>query len=269
MSVITYSRTFPIIRKLDLDTDSSIITLVGQNLVNASFGGLNLISVNSYLKNLKAFARIESLIDVPLPEFTLEDTENERVYKILDMEWGSPRKQLDLLIGDGTRWEQIASVSMINPSGYPYRTYNLLDLYTDNLALELGGIGQIGIRLKDVGHGLLQMNDQITVYGSYMQEITVSDVSQIPASTSGVISTSITNQSTLVIGVNPNRKYLLLTNSGENECWLSFGENNALGYGANLKPGGSYDFSTKDNPWYGSIYAICEQETTISGIETS
>lgn len=133
--------------------------------------GHTIINFNSFVKNLKAFARIASLPEAPLPSFSLEDSQTDKLYKTLDVEWKSARKQLNLYISTGDDWSQVGSISMLNPYGYPFRIYTLLDLFTDNLALELGENGKIGVQVQDVGYGLLTAQDSVTIHGSYVEEI--------------------------------------------------------------------------------------------------
>lgn len=132
----------------------------------------SIISVNGFLKNLKGYSKITSLQEAQLPDIKLEDSEPERRMKTLDIEWKSERKQLDLLVSaDGQTWIEIGSISLIRQQGYPYRMYSLLDFFTDGLADEFGDNGKAGCRIVDVGYGLLESNDVITIHGSYLQEI--------------------------------------------------------------------------------------------------
>ncbi len=155
----------------------------GVTIGNELMPGYTVISFNCFLKNLKAFAKIQSLQEAPLPNFAVEDSATDKLYKTLDVEWKSPRKQLSLYIASGNQaWSQVGSVSLLNPYGYPFRVYNLMDLFTDNLALELGDNSQIGVGIDQVGYGLLMANDQVTIHGSYVEEIFVSftDIVYIP-----------------------------------------------------------------------------------------
>lgn len=175
MSITTINRCKTITVDLSPTSVDQIVTIYQNNglTVGATFiSDYKIVSYNSFLKNLKAFAKIDSLVEAPLPDFALEDSETEKLYKVLDVEWNSPRKQLDLFIKSGNQdWSPVGSVSLLNPSGYPFRIYNLLDVYTDNLAFELGENSKIGVRIKDVGYGLLSGSDKITIHGSYVEEI--------------------------------------------------------------------------------------------------
>lgn len=137
-----------------------------------------IVSFSCFIKNLKVFASVSSLSEVPLPDFALDDSATIKLTKTIDVEWKSPRKQLNLYITNAknptlNNWLQIGSVSLLNPYGYPFRVYNLMDLFTDNLALELGENGKIGVQVEDVGYNLLTDNDKVTIHGSYVEEIFV------------------------------------------------------------------------------------------------
>lgn len=137
--------------------------------------GHRLISFNCFIKNLKAYGHIPSLPQTPLPDFQPEDSDAVRRKKALDIEWAYPRKQLNVFISSGLAqdnapWHQVGSVSLLNPYGYPYRIYTLMDLFTDNLALELGTNTRIGVQVQDVNWGYLDEIDRLTIHGSYSEE---------------------------------------------------------------------------------------------------
>lgn len=162
-----------------LDSTSDIKTIYSTNLIVGSnyLPDYKIISFNAFIKNLKAFASVPSLPVAPLPSFLPTDTSTDKTMKVLDVEWKSARKQLNLYIatntGSVTDWYQVGSLSMLNPYGYPFRIYNLMDLFTDNLAIELGENSKIGVQVQDVGYGLLTPQDAVTIHGSYIEEIFV------------------------------------------------------------------------------------------------
>lgn len=178
MPISNVSRVKTIATKLDINSD--IIQTIYSNanipIGNELVPNYKVIGFNSFIKNLKVFASVTSLEEAPLPEFALDDSATAKLTKTLDVEWKSPRKQLNLYIAsvpnpDINQWLQVGSVSLLNPYGYPFRVYNVMDLFTDNLALELGENGVIGMQIQDVGYGLLSNEDVITVHGSYIEEI--------------------------------------------------------------------------------------------------
>ena len=174
MSISSVNRAKTIAVPLNAGSGDQIITVyegsgltIGSELVPAH----TIVSYNVFIKNLKAFAEINSLPEIALPEFELTDSETTKLYKTLNVEWRSARKQLNLFIAADSDWRKVGSVSLLNPSGYPFRIYNLLDLFTDNLFFELGENGKIGVQIEEVGYGLLFGNDSVIIHGSYVEEI--------------------------------------------------------------------------------------------------
>ncbi|MCV3216026.1 hypothetical protein OGM63_21360 [Plectonema radiosum NIES-515] len=262
MAISTFNKAKTIVKSLSFGTGQTIVPIFSNNLTGDYPG--QIVSVNAFVKNLKAHAKISSLAPVKLPNFTLEDSETDKLYKTLDIEWGSARKQLNLYISDNqTDWYQVGAISLLNPSGYPYRIYNLMDLITDNLAIELGDNGRIGVQVQDVGYGALQAGDSITIHGSYVQEIAV-DSDSATLHTTNDFEEIIDIESTIVLLANPLRKYVAFTNNGNHPIYLNLGDTATLGQGIYLTPAGSFDF---DKPYFGAISAIAEGDiSSASGI---
>jgi hypothetical protein len=262
--ISTFNKAKTIVKSLDSATGQAIIPVFA-NTITGNYPG-QLVSANAFVKNLKAHAKIGSLAPVKLPNFTLEDSETDKLYKTLDIEWGSARKQLNLYISDNqTDWYQIGAISMLNPSGYPYRIYNLMDLVTDNLTIELGENGRIGVQIQDVGYGALQTGDTVTIHGSYIQEIAVS--ADIPTGESEDFGELVQTESTLILLPNPTRKYLSFVNNGDYPIYFNFGDNATIEKGLFLLPSGNFEL---DRPYFGSISAIAVDDvSSISGLECS
>lgn len=262
MPISTFNKAKTIVKSLDSATGQVVIP-VFSNVLDASYPG-QIISVNAFVKNLKAHAKIASLAPVKLPNFQLEDSETDKLYKTLDIEWGSARKQLNLYISDNqTDWYQVGAISLLNPSGYPYRIYNLMDLITDNLAIELGENGRIGVQIQDVGYGALQTGDTVTIHGSYVQEIATDSNATIQDTID--FEELVDTESTIILEANPLRKYIAITNNGENSIYLNLGETATIGKGIYLTPAGSFDL---DKPYLGAISAIAGGDiSSVSGVE--
>lgn len=174
MPITQVSRVRTIKSALNIVSIDNVITVYDNSTLTIGtvlYDNYTIIGLNSFIKNLKAFTVIKSLAEIDLPNFLVEDSETDKLYKTLDVEWGSARKQLDLFLGVEGIYSQVGSMSVLNPSGYPFRIYNLMDLFTDNLALELGENSQIAVQVKDVGFGLLEVEDIITIHGSYIEEL--------------------------------------------------------------------------------------------------
>jgi hypothetical protein len=250
--------------------NKQITTAEGGNVVtvvdNAVDSALNVISVNTFIDNLKVYAFIGSLEPVKLPTFKLEDSESDKLYKTLDIEWKSPRKQLDVLIsGNGTDWNLIGSVSLLNPSGYPYRMYNLLDFFTDGLGARLGNNFKIGVQVKDVGYGVLSGDDKLTVHGSYLQEYvkSVSGGGTATASFTPIQNIIQIDNLTLastgeeprpLVDNEPTRKYLMIENTGEGIATL-FIDNNPT-FKIIINPGGNYELGIGSLYWTQPVYGV-------------
>jgi hypothetical protein len=215
------------------------------------------ISKAAFVKTLKAFSKITSLTPVRLPNFRLEDSESEKLYKTLDVEFNSPRKQLDLFIGNVGSWEQVGSVSLLNPSGYPYRMFNLLDFYSDGIAAELGDGMTLGVQVVDVGFGLLQDTDFVTIHGNINQEyllpgdsnnnnggnngsgnIDINVRANNINSCSSKISATTGNDFTQLLAKNDSRLYFLIENNDRDSITLKISDAFIT-----IKPGGTFDLS--------------------------
>ncbi len=176
MPISSVNRARSIVVPLNSASTSNIITVyTSSNLTLGSefIEGYTIVSYNCFIKNLKAFVQINSLDEVALPLFSPRDTETDKLMKVIDLEWNNPRKQLNVFTGIKTdnEWQQIGSISLINNYGYPFKIYNLMDLFTDTLALEIGDNGKIGVQIENVGYGLLEASDLVTIHGSYVEEI--------------------------------------------------------------------------------------------------
>lgn len=176
MPISIINRVKTITLPLSTSDGANIVTIYQNNdLVsgNELLPTYKIISFNSFIKNLKVYASIKSLPEANLPDFQLADSATQKVQKVLDIEWKSARKQLNVYIASdkSAAWQQVGSLSLLNPSGYAFRIYNLMDMFTDNLALELGENSKIGISVENVGYGILAPNDKVTVHGSYVEEI--------------------------------------------------------------------------------------------------
>jgi hypothetical protein len=225
-----------------------------ENILPSNIPSSGIISINGFLKNLKAFSNINSLAEATLPDIKLEDSDQERLIKILNIEWNAARIQLDLEISsDGINFIKIGSVSLINQMGYPYKNYSLLDFYTDGLAAELGANGKIACTIKDVGFGKLSANDELTIYGSVAQEIVLNDISSV--SMASLVTTAVSsNVATKIVNSNSNRRGLLIFNDSASKVYLGF--SNAIdttNYSIPLMANKGYEFP---QPIFtGNIYA--------------
>jgi hypothetical protein len=265
--VIQYNKVKTIVKRIDPTTPAGIITIYENSGQQNTVAGTTTISVNAFIKNLKAYAKIGSVSPVRLPNFRLEDTETEKLYKTLDIEWASARKQLNLYISDGMSWELAGSVSLLNPAGYPYRMYDLMDLYTNNLAIELGENGKLGVQVIDVGYGGLLENDLVTIHGSYVEEIVASKLDAPLLNQCTSYDWTVTNNQ-VILPANNSRSYCSLINASAVPVFISLGSPAELGKGILLSTyGSSLEISNQTGIFKGAINAISAGQSTLSGIE--
>lgn len=266
MTISTINEVKSIVLKLDSSSNSDIYPIFSD--VDFTTDNGSVLSENIFIKNLKAYVKIDSLPEATLPDITLEDSNTQALYKTLNTEWTSARKQLDLLISeDSINWYPVGSISLLNPAGYPYRVYNIMDLYTQNLAIELGKNGRLGVQLKDAGWGLLQLDDTVTIHGSYVKEICIDD-SPVQINNSIPFNKTINNESTIILEANPNRKYVLIVNESLEDIYLNLGILSIQGKGIVIKPSGVFEYSIQQIPYKGVITAISNLNTVVSGIES-
>ncbi|MBE9210230.1 hypothetical protein IQ244_27780 [Nostoc sp. LEGE 06077] len=265
MAISTINEAKPIVLKLDANSTSNVYPIFTDNDFTIDTGSV--VSENIFVKNLKAYVKIASLPEANLPDITLEDSNTQALYKSLNTEWSSARKQLDLLVSeDSINWHPVGSISLLNPAGYPYRVYNIMDLYTQNLAIELGKNGRLGVQLKDAGWGLLQSGDTVTIHGSYVKEICIDD-SPTPINNSVPFNKTVNNEISTILNANPNRKNVIISNESDINIYLDLGTLPFLGKGIVLKPYGIFQYSTQEINYKGVITAISSSNSVVSGIE--
>lgn len=122
---------------------------------------------------------MNSLEPAPFPEFLLTDTESQKLQKTLDIEWGASthKKRLDILIAEsGGAWQVVGAVSLLKSYGYPGRNYRLIDTLTDTLAFEVGTGMKLGVRVVNMGYGLLANIDILTLHMGWIEEYVEDEV---------------------------------------------------------------------------------------------
>jgi hypothetical protein len=250
-------------KKIDTANQNERVILLENSLPSNIVNSI--ISVNGFLKSLKAYSNITSLAEATLPDIQLEDTDQARLIKVMNIEWGAARIQLDLEVSaNGTDFIKIGSISLLNQMGYPYRNYSLLDFYTDGLAAELGTNGKIACSIKDVGYGKLAATDELTIYGSVTQEIVMLDDEQYVQTN---IAYPITKQltaatATLILGNDSLRKSATIFNGSSETIYVGY--NNTVSnsnYSIRLSSGKGYEFP---NPIFtNQIFAYSTNASTL------
>ena len=150
---------------LDVNSGSNIVPIF--SYVPYSKNGYTFLDEYLEIKDLKAIGWIDSLDPIPFPVFELEDTESKQLLTAINLEWKSPRIELQVMCQiNNLVWQKLQSFSLLNPDPYPYREYSL-GSHT------LGNNAMIGLKVADVGFGLLSNQDKVTIFADLVRYITL------------------------------------------------------------------------------------------------
>lgn len=209
---------------------------------------------------------INSLTEGVLPQLNFEDTESERLAKIRDYEWTSPRKQINFFMKNPrTPWIPLFEVSLLNR--LPYYQVNLISYLTDNLSFDFANDTILGAQIVDAGFGVLEGYDTVTLYGSVREEVTTLPTDRKYITASNSYNWQLSNTSQVILPANPNRLQATLVNNSANDVFLNYGSTAVVNQGITLvKNGGSYEINLT-NPYYGVISAISNGTAQLTGIE--
>lgn len=212
--------TFDILEKLPAQT-GDITTIIYNDPSYAAnrFGITQGYQSNGFITELYAYCEIESLDEVPLPDYQLEDTQSDKIIKTLNSVWGpdTPKYFLQLWRwkASANTWYPRGKISLTNPSGYPYTISRPLDLLTDNVARDMGEGFKLGVSIVDAGNGFVKSNDSVIIDGSWKQDVRIVMPDQPVISVQGASVTNVTqyaNVSSSTTGT--TRKIMLNANTG-------------------------------------------------------
>ena len=237
---------------LDSNTPTTVTPLL--NYIPYSKSGYRLVSEYLEINNLKAVSWIYSLPTIEFPVFELEDSDSKQMLAAINLEWHSPRIQLDVAINTDNNWQKIVAYSLLNPSPYPYREHLLGDY-------PLGDNAMLGFQIKDVGYGKLQNvaagQDKVTIFADLTRHITIEKL----IDTSSKIANNITTISATVANGNPDRKGITFFNSSDKDIYLDTANPvSTSSYMVKLEPG---DYYEAPSPMYtGAYYAVVSSGST-------
>lgn len=264
----TYQRSIQVLDRMTWRDYSNIKTIYEPGYISA-FDLVASTRFYGYVTDLRCKVNIKSLPEQQLPEISIGDTRTARVNAVRDMEWRSPRKQLDILLRNPKSggWLDIGSVSLLNRE--PFYQVNLLQYLSDNVAFAVANDSAIGIRIFNAGYGLLDDDDEVTVWGSVKEELTLLPPAERVITHTTSYSWEVTDQPIILLGNNQERLQATIVNTGTGSAYLNFNTAAQAGLGITLVPqGGSYEINLT-NPFKGTISAVCNQgeSTTLSGLE--
>jgi hypothetical protein len=221
-----------------------------------------------FITSLRMKVDISSLPESVIPNLELTSSRTERLTAVRDLEWNSPRKQINFYLQNThSGLVQIASVSLLNR--VPYYHVNLLGYLTDGLSFDVGNDTRLEAEIIDAGYGLLAGNDNVAIFGSAKEEATVLPVEKQEITYATDFSWTITNNSQTILPANPHRLQATFVNkSSDTNIYLSYSPIAQQGKGITLiRGGGSYEIN-QSNLYKGAVSAIAESGSgLLTGIE--
>jgi hypothetical protein len=263
----TYSRSVNILKALGSQHGNQLIELYRPGLLTP-WDRSTTKRYYGFLTDLRAKIDINSLAEAQIPDLDLTTSRVERMTSIRDVEWKSPRMQLDFLFKTSTSpLAEIAQVSLLNRQ--PYYQVNLMGYLTDNGIFAIGNDASLYVRIRNVGYGTLYQNDSVTVFGAVKEECSVIPDAPVEISHSDSYRWIVTDENSLLLPANPQRKHLVLINKGSEPIYINYGLVATAEHGITLMPsGGSYEINTT-NLYKGALSAISEDSGSIlTGIES-
>lgn len=188
------------------------ITLI--DYVPYSKAGYRLINESIEINNLRFSSWIYSLDTIEFPVFEVEDSESKQLLTAINLEWDSPRIELDLLIKiEAGNWQKFAAYSLINPSPYPYREYTIGNHLIGNNSI-------LGVQIIDVGFGGLittdSSQDKVVIFGDVTREVILEKF----ADNGSKVTNNITTTASIIVPSNSSRTNLLIFNSSTKDIFI-------------------------------------------------
>lgn len=170
-------------------TNNQIVPIISNDIAvfQAEFGITERCKINGFISELRAFSSIKSLSSVPIPDFSITDSDTDKILKTQQLMWGDAAARFDLCLWSAGKLNPSASewilegiLPLTNSAGYPYTLHNPLDLLTTNLAREFGENTSFGVSIKDAGWGLPSVLDTINIVGGWKQDCRIIQPDYIP-----------------------------------------------------------------------------------------
>lgn len=220
-----------------------------------------------FVSDFRLKVQIGSIAESQIPNLDVTTSRAERLAAVRDMEWNSPRKEMQLFMETSRQpLAHIASISLLNRQ--PYYHINLLPYFTDNGILNVASDARILARITNVGWGLLQGADEVVCFGSVKEEVTTLPEEERIIQFCQPYSWTVVASSQQILPSNPNRLQVTLVNrSATASVFINYGTIAEQGKGIALLPGGSYEINAT-NPYLGVISAIASAgSVSLSGLE--
>lgn len=270
MEIQNFAKIYNLRKSLSVASGTQIMPLFNPSQAVRDLGldtSSGQLITNAFVKALKVYVKIRSLPEIELPNIQLTDSSTEKLIKFRNQEWDSARIQLNLLIGAAPNWTVIGAISLLHRK--PAYAVDLLNFFTDALAIECDGASCLALQIEDVGWGLLTAQDTVTAYGSLAEEVTYLAGLEPVIEDTQSYGWSVGTTSRVLLPANANRKQFTLVNTGERVVYLSYGRSAVVGQGiALLAEGGSYEHNKNNFKLTDAIHAISDTPgSTVTGIE--
>lgn len=217
------------------------------------------------ITSLRAKVAISSIPRTEIPAYDATTTRGERIAALRELEWRSPRKQLDIFMsGTYQGWQPIASISLLNR--FPFYTLDLLPLLGGDRTFLVGAESQLAARITATDYGLLLGADTVSIWGT-VEESAPAGATKTEIAAADEFEWAVTTSSLVILPPNPNRLQVVLVNQSASETiWLSYGPTATPNRGITLPPGGRHDI-TPTNLYRGAISAIGSGAAQLVGQE--
>lgn len=221
-----------------------------------------------FLTDLRVKVDINSLSESQIPDLDLTTSRVERMVSMRNVEWNSPRMHLDIFLKTSTApLTEIAELSLLNRQ--PYYQVNLMGYLTDNGIFAMANDAALYVRVTNAGWGTLYNGDSVVIFGAVKEECSVIPDAPVEISHSDSYRWIVTDENSLLLPANPQRKHLVLINKGSEPIYINYGLVATPEYGITLMPsGGSYELNTT-NLYKGVLSAVSEGSgSVLTGIES-
>ena len=257
----TYNRTTQILKEINSQNTRDLIIIYDSNYVSP-FDKATSLKYYGFITDLRVKIDITSLAESQLPELPLGSSNTQKSTAIRDMEYGSQRYELQMLMRTSSQeWLPLFNFSVLNRR--PFYITDMMTYLTTQPAFAMASDAQLAVKVIDVGYGVLSGSDKLIIYGSAREEVT-----SLPSEGSLITqgqhsSVTIQGSSTIIVQANNVRKGLVITNlDNTHEVTLSYQPIATAQDGIMLLPyGGSYSIDST-NLYKGAISAISQGANT-------
>ncbi|MEM6836892.1 MAG: hypothetical protein AAF609_08545 [Cyanobacteria bacterium P01_C01_bin.120] len=257
MTTATFNRSRQILQPITALNATDMTVIYDSSYVNPN-EITNTLKYYGFITDLRATVRVNSFAPVQPPVLRIGSSASEKAEAIREAEFNSERCHLAVYLRNSrTGWTEIYREPIVNRQ--PFYTIDLTTYLTNQPAFAVSSDSQLAVRLLDIGFGLIDGDDSISIYGSAREEVTAlpNDGRLITTSTSS--QATATNQPSMILAPNPYRKGLDITNLSETDkVSLSFNPGVVSLNGIVLYPGGGSFSIAFDNLYQGAIFAISE-----------